>query len=183
MKLIVGLGNPGNEYAKTRHNIGFMIVDELAKKLLQQADKAVTAEDAWAEKPKFKAEMIKIGDVILAKPTTFMNETGQSVQAISSFFNIPSDRIYIIHDDLDITLGGYKIVSGSVPKIHNGVNSVIQQMGTDQLKFVRVGVDNRTGDRSIPGKDYVLQPFSQQEREIVEKVINSICEELNRLIF
>ena len=178
--LIVGLGNPGKKYANTRHNIGYMVVEALAKRLYEATGEA--NEEKWPEKDKFKAELIRIGDVTLAKPTTYMNESGLAVAAMANFWQIPPGSIYVVHDDLDIELGQYKIVFGSSPKIHNGVNSVIEQLGTDQIWFVRVGVDGRGGDRTMSGKDYVLQPFNAEEKIKIDQVIKEIVAELQSFV-
>src|SRR5687767_2280662 len=141
MKLIVGLGNPGEKYKKTRHNAGFMVMDRLAKRF----------EGEFSENSRWKAEIVRSGEVILAKPLTFMNDSGETVGKISGFFKIASEDIFVIHDDLDIVLSDYKIQKGTGPKIHNGVISVEEHLGNKEFWRVRVGVDGREGDRSMPG--------------------------------
>lgn len=118
MKLIVGLGNPGEKYEHNRHNIGFVVADEFSKKLQesQSSDRspriAQGSELGFKISKKFNAEIIQTADYILAKPTTFMNESGRAVVAISHFYKIHRRNIYIIHDDLDMPIGKYKITFG-----------------------------------------------------------------------
>lgn len=175
MKLIVGLGNPGEKYSKNRHNVGFMVVDKLAKKVISEK---------WEVKSKFDAEIVQTKEYILAKPQTFMNDSGVAVAAIANFYKIDPEDIYIIHDDLDIALGSYKIAKGKGPKVHNGLSSVIEKIGTDQYTNVRVGVENREvrGNGGIPGVVYSLQDFTDAERKIVDEVIAKIVDELMRVV-
>ncbi len=113
-----------------------------------------------------------------------MNESGKAVLAISRFYKIKSEDIYIIHDDLDIPLGSYKIQHGKAPKVHNGLLSVEQSLGTNKYWNVRVGVENRQvkGNKGVPGMVYSLQDFTQEERQIMESVIDSVVTELVRII-
>ncbi len=178
MKLIVGLGNPGEKYSKNRHNVGFMVVDALAKEC------SSTPVLQFSSNKKFNAEMIQTKEYILAKPQTFMNDSGVAVAAIANFYKITPEDIYVIHDDLDIALGNYKIAHGKGPKVHNGLSSVIEKIGTDQYVNVRVGVENREvrGNGGIPGVVYSLQDFTDAERKIVDEVIVKIVDELMRVV-
>lgn len=172
MKLIVGLGNPGEKYKHNRHNIGFVVVDQLSKNLEFEFNK------------KFNAEMVTTKDYILAKPQTFMNESGVSVSAIAHFYKLKSDDIYIIHDDLDIGLGSYKIVHSKGPHAHNGLLSIYEKLGSKNFWHVRVGVENREvrGNAGIPGMVYSLQNFSPEERLVVDKVVDNITQELQAIL-
>lgn len=171
MKIIVGLGNPGEKYQHNRHNVGFMVVDKLAVRL---------DNTAWTMNRKFNSELIQAKEYILAKPSTFMNESGKAVAAICRFYKVKYTDLYIVHDDLDIALGSYKIQHGKGPQVHNGLLSVEESLGTDQFWNVRVGVENREvrGNKGVPGVVYSLQNFGRQEREVVERVIDNICKEL-----
>lgn len=175
MKLIVGLGNPGEKYEKNRHNVGFMVVDQLATK--------VTSEK-WEVKSKFNAEIIQTKNFILAKPQTFMNDSGVAVAAICNFYKIKNEDVYIIHDDLDIQLGNYKIQFSKGPKVHNGLKSVEEKLWTDQFFNVRIGVENREvrGNAGVPGVVYSLQDFVGEEKEIIDGVVNNICKELGSVL-
>src|SRR3989304_5017921 len=124
MRLLVGLGNPGGEYEQTRHNVGFVVLDVLVKQLL------VGLQDtSFKFQKRFSSELMIDKDYIFAKPQTYMNFSGLAVSKLASFYKIPTSKIFVFHDDLDIRLGEYKISKGVGPKVHNGVNSVEEKMG------------------------------------------------------
>ena len=150
MKLIVGLGNPGQKYKYNRHNVGFMVVDELAR---HEPGKP------W----------------ILFKPQKFMNRSGVEVKNLR-VRNLQD--LFVVHDDLDIELGKFKISFGKGPKVHNGLRSIYEQLGTKDFWHVRIGIDNRlkTGFKGT-GEEYVLENFRPEEK----KIINKICQEIQRL--
>ena len=152
MKLIVGLGNPGEKYKNNRHNVGFMVVDRLME--------------------------LNLAGVVLAKPQTFMNKSGIAVKKLTKRYPLPPNALYVIHDDLDIELGKYKISLGKGPKVHNGLRSIYEQLGTKDFWHVRIGIDNRlkTGFKGT-GEEYVLENFRPEEK----KIINKICQEIQRL--
>jgi len=182
MKLFVGLGNPGIDYQKTRHNVGFMVVD-----LLQQKWKFPD----FSFHKKFQADWSKSDKQVLLKPQTYMNNSGQAVRALLDFFSVSpavlaeqsEDQLFVIHDDLDLKLGSFKIQFGKGPKVHNGLESLYQHLGTKDFWHVRVGVDDRQGDRSMPGRNYVLQPFTEDQRVVITKVIDQIATELQHALF
>lgn len=167
MKLIVGLGNPGEKYAGVRHNLGFMVVDELVKKM---------DGGKWKMDKKFKAEILKIGDILLAKPQTYMNNSGLAAKLLTSYYHLlPSDLI-VIHDDLDILLGKVKVRKGGAAAGHHGVESIISAIGDDFWR-VRVGIGN---DKSHSGEHkrvhfdaehFVLDNFTPKERSAVKHAI------------
>lgn len=172
MKLIVGLGNPGQEYIGTRHNVGFFVLEAVSHKL--------QATSKFKNQSKFQAEVCKLGDVLLAKPQTFMNKSGQAVQKLAAYYSLLTTDIYVIHDDLDIVLGEYKIVLAKGPKVHNGLNSIEQSLGTKDFWRVRVGVDSRTPEERShwAGRDYVLSRFSSGEQIVLDRVAEGICQKL-----
>lgn len=182
MKLIVGLGNPGEKYQNNRHNVGFVI----AERLLAVISKSEILNPKQIENLKFQtnkrffSEIAQVDELILAKPTTFMNESGKAVSIISRFYKIKSDDIYIIHDDLDIPLGSYKVVHGKGPQVHNGLLSVDKELGTDKYWNVRIGVENREvrGNKGVPGVVYSLQDFAAIEQKIVGEVVSRVVEDL-----
>lgn len=188
MKIIVGLGNPGEKYAHNRHNVGFMVVDQLAKTInkSQSSDHSLSqgSELGFAFSKKFNAEIALSKNYILVKPTTFMNESGRAVAKICHFYHLKYEDLYIVHDDLDIALGQYKIQYGKGPQIHNGLLSIEQAIGTDQFWNVRVGVENREvrGNKGIPGVVYSLQDFEASEQVVIENVIKTISHELLTVI-
>ena len=168
--MIVGLGNPGKEYEGTRHNLGFMVVDRLKN---QFGDQSVDFEFI----KKFDGELVKIDDVLLLKPMTFMNKSGVSIIKVVQFYKIKLDDLWVIHDDLDLELGKFKIQKGKGPKRHNGVLSVEMELGTKDFWRVRVGVENRR-EKKISGEKYVLMRFDEKERQKLMKVVEEIVEEI-----
>lgn len=176
MVFIVGLGNPGPEYADTRHNAGWLMLDVVATAL---------GAPAFTYQKKFQAEIAKVGEVVLIKPHTFMNASGQAVRAVIDYYQKPSDSsglatLVVIHDDLDLELGHYKIQLGTGPKIHNGLLSLYQHLGTQQFWHVRLGVDDRKGDRSIPGSSYVLQSFSTEQKATLLNLADEVIAHVRR---
>ena len=169
MKLIVGLGNPGEKYNKTRHNFGFELLEEFRKK---------NNLEQWSNEAKFKAEIIKIGqDLILARPQTFVNQSGQAVSALANFYKIDPEDIIIIHDDLDLPLGKIKVRIGGSGGGHHGVESVIKDLGTDQFVRVRLGIGNEkshSGEHkriSFRAEEFVLEQFISKEKSEVKQMI------------
>jgi PTH1 family peptidyl-tRNA hydrolase len=176
MKIIVGLGNPGKKYNLTRHNAGFMAVEEIAR------EKNLT----WQLDKKLEAEMAKGGDLILVKPTTFMNESGRAVQKILAYYNlapqIPNanlkDVLVVIHDDLDLNLGAYKIATGSQSAGHHGLDSIMKILNTKNFTRVRLGLATENLQRArksiLPGAvaRFVLKRFPASEQKIILETIN-----------
>lgn len=171
MKLIIGLGNPGEKYQKNRHNTGFIILDEL---------KENWNFSNFEFSKKFNADIsegIFEGDkIILAKPQTFMNNSGEAVQKIMSFYKLAPEDILVIHDDLDINFGESKISNDSGPAGHNGVQDIINKTGTQNFKRIRVGIEGeeKRKTRIIPGDVFVLQDFSVEELEAVKNLAKEI---------
>lgn len=167
MKIIVGLGNPGEKYRNTRHNLGFELVDVLAQGKHFGVDS------------KLEAEICKDGNFVFVKPTTFMNESGRSVRKVMDFYKMSAKDVVLIHDDLDLKLGDYKVQDGVGPKVHNGVNSVEEALGTKDFRRVRLGIDNREkNDYSKSGADYVLEKFTKEEEEEVQDILEEVADEL-----
>lgn len=161
MKIIVGLGNPGEKYTLNRHNAGFMFVDYLydnAEVLKPwKFDKYSNAEIAEIN---LQATSYKL-QAVLAKPQTFMNRSGLSVKQLATNYKLQATSCYVAHDDLDIKLGEFKISLGKGPKLHNGIASVEDIWKTKEFWRVRIGVENRT--QPIPGETYVLSSFLPDE--------------------
>lgn len=181
---IIGLGNPGGSYERTRHNAGFLVVDLLAK---------ILGLD-WKEDAGLQAATAKNSAVCLVKPLTFMNDSGRAARAVLSFYEGSAElndalkdpkgltQVILAYDDLDIGTGEWKKQFGRHPKVHNGVNSVIEQLGTDAFWNMRIGVDSRNGDRSIPPDNYVLTNWTSDERSLLASVLESVVQELNASI-
>lgn len=165
-KLIVGLGNPGNKYKKTRHNAGFMAVDYLADQLnAEQFTKSGNADALVTE------AVIAGRKVMLAKPQTFMNKSGRTVRSLADYFDTSSEDILIIHDDIDLPLGSLRISFDSTAGGHNGVQSVINKLKTKAFVRLRVGItptdDEGAADKSndLSARDFVLQRLDSGEKE------------------
>ncbi len=160
--MIVGLGNPGLRYRHNRHNVGFMVIDALARqldlKLKKAKSKALIVETRYEEK-----------SIILVKPQTFMNLSGKSVAPLVRFFKIPLENLVIIHDDLDIPLGTIRIRPGGGTGGQQGVKSILNELGDRQVPRLRVGISRPPG-RMDPA-DYVLQDFSSAEKDELEDVL------------
>ncbi|KKU09919.1 MAG: Peptidyl-tRNA hydrolase [Candidatus Woesebacteria bacterium GW2011_GWB1_45_5] len=156
MKLIIGLGNPGTEYSNTRHNAGHLFIEELQKNKLS-------------------------GGFVIKKPDTFMNESGEFVKNLVDKYKTDLTDLYIVHDDLDILLGSYKVQLGKGPKDHNGVASVDKELGSDAYWHVRIGIDKRDPENKVLGEEYVLQNFTDEEREVLDRVIKEVCKKLATL--
>ena len=170
MKAIIGLGNVGEKYEETRHNVGFMVVDILSSKV---------SKENWSVNKRFQSLLISnMSSVVFIKPQTMMNNSGDAVKKIVDFYKVWPDDLWIIHDDLDIRLGEYKIQKGKGPREHNGLLSVYEKLGVSDFWHVRMGVDNRDPDNRVLGEDYVLQQFSEAEIETFNLVIDKMVTEL-----
>lgn len=155
MKLIVGLGNPGKEYEKTRHNAGFMVIDEIAKHLNITID---------SKKNKALIGQTRIGNesVLLMKPQTYMNLSGEAVRDIVSYYHIDTKDIIIIYDDLDLPVGSIRLRSKGSSGGQNGVKNIIQHLHTQEIPRIRIGIGK---DSRIPTVDYVLGKFHKEDQE------------------
>jgi PTH1 family peptidyl-tRNA hydrolase len=158
MTLYVGLGNPGPTYEKTRHNIGFRVIDRLVE--------TTGARDI--SKKAFDGELFRRGDLFFLKPLTFMNLSGRSVRVVMHFFKIPLEDLVVIHDDIDLPLGAVRYKVGGSPGGHNGLRSVDTEVGSDYLR-IRLGVGKPPHKNQVAS--YVLSPFSVEEEGTVEEVI------------
>lgn len=153
MKLIVGLGNPGKKYAKTRHNVGYLLIDGLRL-------------------------VVPSADIVPIKSGVFMNKSGQAVKKLVDSHKTAMDDLYIVHDDLDIKLGEYKIQKDKGPKDHKGVNSIEDALGKTDFWRIRIGVEDRESKKRISGEEYVLQEFDDEELAIIEKVADKVIKDL-----
>lgn len=165
MKLLVGLGNPGKGYEKSRHNIGFVTIDLFADSLGISIDKEG-----------FKGKYVRCKyldeDLILLKPQTFMNLSGESVGAIAQYFKIKSQDIYVIYDDMDFLPGKLKIKENGSSGGHNGIKSIIQHLGTDKFVHLRVG----TGTPEHNSIDFVLGKPSKEDAELIAKAEENVVQ-------
>ncbi|MCK9198205.1 MAG: aminoacyl-tRNA hydrolase [Bacilli bacterium] len=170
MKLYVGLGNPGPEYKYTRHNIGFMIIDTLLGKLNINSNEQKAQFKGLVCKTKINNE-----DVFIFKPLTFMNLSGQAVKEIVDYYKIPIDDIVVIHDDMDFELGKFKLKEKGSEAGHNGIKDIIQKLGTQEFKRIRIGI-GRTVLANKAG--YVLGKLNKEELEVVKDISFKIVDAL-----
>ncbi|HPN96513.1 MAG TPA: aminoacyl-tRNA hydrolase [Candidatus Moranbacteria bacterium] len=176
MLAIIGLGNPGKKYEHTRHNVGFMMADRI-KNAYHFSD-FVFNKSFDAEMSELSANLEK---VLLVKPRTFMNKSGESVRKIMAFHKdkIAPENIIVIHDDIDLPLGECKIANNSTSAGHNGVQDIIEKIGTKNFKRIRIGIANEKLRNPIDPSDFVLQKFSEEE---LEKIFGKISENVLREI-
>lgn len=183
MKLIVGLGNPGEKYRQNRHNVGFMFLNYL----LEIFKIKFESRSMSSQSPSFKAdkylfsEIARIGtsnsqsqQFILAKPQTYMNKSGDAVRKIVQHYKLQASKVLIVvHDDLDIPFGKFKIqIQG--PKQHNGITDIQNKLQTMDFLRVRIGVDNRSAENRINGEEYVLQNFTPEEQSQLPELFKNI---------
>jgi len=162
LHLIVGLGNPGAEYAKTRHNAGFTLVEQLAERW--RAD--------WTNERKFQVRLARAerdgGRVLLCQPQTFMNASGEAVGALMDFYQLPLERLLVVVDDADLPLGEIRLRAGGGTGGHHGLESIGQHLGSGGYARLRLGIGRNEGEREITG--HVLGRFAAAEAALMKKV-------------
>jgi peptidyl-tRNA hydrolase, PTH1 family len=163
IRLVAGLGNPGPEYAATRHNIGFMVVDQLAAK----------SGSTWEKSAKWDALSAKCGNVFLAKPMSYMNRSGYPILAIAQFYKIDPHELLMVIDDTALPLGRLRLRAMGGSGGHNGLESVIMQFGTEEIPRLRIGIGEAPPAGSV---DYVLSRFFEEEKTIVRSAIDRAVE-------
>jgi len=165
MKLIVGLGNPGVKYEKTRHNFGWRVVEQIREQL-KLSD--------WHSEKKFRSLICQANlnrqKFILAKPETFMNNSGPAVKKIANYYRIPTEEILVVHDDIDLPLGQIKIQQSRGAAGHKGVQSIINHLGSKDFIRMRMGIEPAQAE-NIETEKFVLGKFTDQEEEIVQAAI------------
>ncbi|OFZ14184.1 MAG: aminoacyl-tRNA hydrolase [Bdellovibrionales bacterium GWA2_49_15] len=168
-KLIVGLGNPGSNYSKTRHNVAWMVLDRLTS----------THNLVW--KDKFKGTYTELNangeKFFFLKPKTFMNLSGESVVELAQFYKIPTTDILVIHDDMDTSFGTVTFKSGGGAAGHNGIKSIIEKTGTQEFKRLRIGIDRPTN--GMTASSYVLACFTSDEEKWLDTLLNLASDAIN----
>jgi PTH1 family peptidyl-tRNA hydrolase len=159
IRLVAGLGNPGPEYAATRHNIGFLVVDRMAAQ----------GGSTWERSTKWEAVSARLGDALLVKPKSFMNRSGYPLFAIAQFYKIAAPEILVVLDDLALPLGRLRLRPDGGCGGHNGLESIILQFGTEEIPRLRVGIGAAPRDG---GADYVLSQFFEEEKPLVASTID-----------
>ena len=173
MKLVVGLGNPGRKYERTRHNLGFLIVDQVARRNQVALEKDLCdalVGEGWCDGQR----------ILLAKPHVFMNRSGESVKGLLDHFRSTSDDLVVIHDDLDLAFGRIRIRPGGGAGGHRGVLSIMESLGGGQFYRVRVGI-GRPPD-SVEPTDFVLEPFGAEELSQLDKLVSRAAEAVVTLL-
>ena len=163
IRLVAGLGNPGTEYVATRHNIGFMVVDQFAAQF----------GSTWERSGKWEALSTKCGTVLLIKPVSFMNRSGFPLFAVAQFYKIASQEILVVLDDFVLPLGRLRLRMRGGPGGHNGLESIIVQFGTEEIPRLRIGIGAAPREGSI---DYVLSRFFEEEKPLVRSTIDRAVE-------
>ena len=175
MILIAGLGNPGRKYKKTRHNIGFRIIDEFQKE---------NSFPKFKLGKKFQSEMSESAlageKVILAKPQTYMNSSGTAVKSLLGFYKISAENLIVVHDELDLPIGDIKLSKDSGSAGHNGIKSIIQEIGTQNFTRIRVGI--KPNFEIAEYKDFVLKKFSKDEEQTIKAAVKNSLEEIQSAI-
>lgn len=178
MKLIVGLGNPGEKYTGTRHNLGFLLVEHLLR------DVSSASQAVWSKNEKLKSEIATLPlqarsaseeKILLAKPLTYMNNSGMAVLVLREFYKIPNDDIWVVHDELDLPLGAMKIRFGGAAAGHHGVESIIEKLGTDKFWRFRMGIGdfNTHEERSKihNAEAFVLGQFETNDQSELKQAV------------
>lgn len=162
MKMIIGLGNPGKQYEKTRHNVGFQVIDELAERL-----------GAPSMQSKFNGMYTTLhhsaGKVMLVKPLTYMNLSGECVRPLMDYFDVDAEDIVVLYDDLDFAPGEIRLRQRGSAGGHNGMKSLIAHLGTDRFKRIRLGIGRPVGGMKVV--DYVLAPFGKEEKPVIDEMV------------
>ena len=175
MKLVIGLGNPDKKYEATWHNLGFLAVTEIQKQnklaefKLEKKFQATVTQNTGEQK------------IILAQPQTYMNNSGQTVKALVNFYKIKPEDILVIHDDIDIPLGKVRISYDATAAGHKGVQSIINELGSQKFYRLRLGIKSEKQGR-IPTEDYVLQRIEKEAKVIVKKTIQAASEAANLVL-
>ena len=163
IRLVAGLGNPGPEYAVTRHNIGFIVVDQLAAQF----------GATWQRSTKWEALWVKCGTALLMKPLSFVNRSGSPLFAMAQFYKVEPNEILVVLDDFSLPLGRVRLRLGGGSGGHNGLESIIGQFGTEQIPRLRIGIGAAPREGAV---DYVLSSFFDEEKPIVRSTIDRAVE-------
>jgi PTH1 family peptidyl-tRNA hydrolase len=173
VRIVVGLGNPGRAYALTRHNFGFLVADSFAKK-----------HGLAFTRQKFKAKiasgLFKGEKVLLVKPQTFMNLSGEAVGPLVRFYNLPLSQLLLVYDDIDLPFGKFRLRSGGSSGGHKGIESIIRVLGTREIPRLRLGIRGETAVGDL--RDYVLQPFSKEEMIELASLRERACDAVEAIL-
>ncbi|MBU1165265.1 aminoacyl-tRNA hydrolase [Patescibacteria group bacterium] len=178
MNLIIGLGNPDNKYQDTRHNVGFLVVDKL---LEEKADDF----DEMKLKKKFKAEVTKgkilQEEIVIAKPQTYMNKSGDAVKSLVKFYKVDLHNLIVVHDDVDLPVGKIRISQSASSAGQKGVQDIIDKLKSNEFIRLRIGIGSNNQGRN-PTEKYVLQKFTSEQKKILDEKMGLIMEALDIII-
>ncbi len=170
--LVAGLGNPGPEHARDRHNVGWSVVDELARR----------HEGSFKGKFRGRLADVRVGDakLVLLKPETYMNESGASIQAAAAFYKLPPNQVLVVHDEVDLEIGRLQARLGGGLAGHNGLRSIAQRLGSQDFLRLRVGVGRPGRGDQRPVADYVLSPFAPEDD--ADGIVGRACDAVETLV-
>lgn len=173
MKVVVGLGNPGREFKNTRHNIGFEVIDELAKRYNEELTK-IKFKSLYTE--------ARIGGqkILLMKPTTYMNNSGEALREVMDFYKLDPEDIFVIYDDIDLPTGQIRIRKKGSSGSHNGLRSIVKHLGSENFPRLRIGIGR--GDHRMALKDYVLGKFTEDELVEITPAIRTSCDAIETIV-
>jgi PTH1 family peptidyl-tRNA hydrolase len=182
MWLIVGLGNPGPKYGLTRHNVGFLALDSFLQSLVAGTPSGVAP--SWQEEMKALTVKLKIDDqsVVLVKPQTFMNKSGESVVPLLHYYKVEQENLIVLHDDIDQPFGGLKLQKNRGHGGHNGIRSISEQLGNQDYLRVKIGV-GRPPHPDMEVADYVLGRFSEEEQKQLPEFLSRVGDSVESLLF
>ncbi|MBR5647329.1 aminoacyl-tRNA hydrolase [Candidatus Saccharibacteria bacterium] len=172
MKLVIGLGNPGNQYNFTRHNSGFLALDFLFKKRGLN----------WEEKPKFGAVYARAGDIFFLKPQDYYNESGRAVQEFMHYYKISTSDILVVCDDFNLEFGKIRNRASGSAGGNNGLKSIISTLGTEDFSRLRIGTGNDELRKKIGDVDFVLSKFTPEEKELLPEVLSKVAEQIDEFL-
>lgn len=173
IEIVVGLGNPGDVYKDTYHNLGFLALEYLALKIKKETGSDLKFQTSKSK----KFSHAKAYGIIFLKPLTFMNEAGQAVKTALKFFKIPKEKMLVIHDESDLNLGDYKFSFNRGSAGHRGVESIIREVGSKSFVRLRIGVRHKES-RRVPAGEFILKKISPRERKILYSVLGAAMEKL-----
>jgi len=170
MKLIVGLGNPGKKYENTWHNVGFLAIDHIEAK---EAGEFLKCKNSKKHKAEVCENSRPEEKIILAKPQTFMNNSGQAVRSLVKFYKIEPQDLWVIHDDIDLPVGKIRISQNASAAGHKGIQSIINELGTQEFVRFRIGIQPIT-PMKVPAEKYVLQKIKKDDKVVIDEMIKTV---------
>ena len=171
--VVVGLGNPGNKYENTRHNVGFLAIDHIA------AEKNISSKKIKHNSEIFEATIAE-KHVLLVKPLTYMNLSGDAVEEIVSYYKIPIENVIVISDDISLATGKLRIRRKGSDGGHNGLKDIIFKTGSDEFPRIKIGIGSKPNNWDL--SNWVLSKFSESDREKIDLAIKNVCQALDLLI-